>query len=520
MIYYSIVEMSKMKKNKEVLVGLVKKPVFYFCVIFIVMNLFFTRQILNANGVDGFLLVAAMEVLVECLSIWVLVRMRRRGIPIEKQFLFLALVLGVLFIIILPPGQSPDEITHFRRAYGISDGILVPDEEVNSAGAIGSDIPVTTNFFDKKAGHGTYADIVEQITLSSEETSKQPYTSAALYNFICYIPQVLAALIGKLLGFSVLGMAYLMEIFNFVVWTFLAYFAIKLIPKFKSVAVFVALLPITLQEATSLSPDALTIGLSMFFVSYVLYLAYERKGVLGKKQLVILSVVSLVIGFCKIVYLPLVLLMLIIPSEKFGSKKRKWIFLGVLFGVVAVLNLAWLMVSARYLVEYRDGVNSKEQLMDIIKNPLKYTMVMFRTVSVHGQKWMLNMFGLTLGYFNFVLPAALLFVSFAIAVLLVGQRSEALKIRKFDRAIFVIVFLIIVALIFTSLYMQWTPYGDEVIDGIQGRYFLPILLLIPLMICRTNTRGKYPVIISADIVLYYSLFVNIVACVTIFAQNV
>ena len=39
------------------------------------------------------------------------------------------------------------------------------------------------------------------------------------------------------------------------------------------------------------------------------------------------------------------------------------------------------------------------------------------------------------------------------------------------------------ALIFASLYVQWTAYKNPIIDGIQGRYFIPLLmfLFIPLM---------------------------------------
>ena len=147
-------------------------------------------------------------------------------------------------------------------------------------------------------------------------------------------------------------------------------------------------------------------------------------------------------------------------------------------------------------------------------------MVMFRTVNTSGQGWMANLLGTTLGAFTFHLPHVLFLVSCAIATLFFAQRDEVLKLKKFDRWVFVAVFLIIVVLIFTSLYMQWTPYGDEVVDGIQGRYFLPILMLVPLIICRTDSRKKHSVIISESAVIYYSLFINMVACVTIFAQNV
>ncbi len=40
----------------------------------------------------------------------------------------------------------------------------------------------------------------------------------------------------------------------------------------------------------------------------------------------------------------------------------------------------------------------------------------------------------------------------------------------------------IIGLIFTSLYVQWTTCGSDSIAGIQGRYFIPILPLVVLLV--------------------------------------
>lgn len=502
--------------------SLMKKPFVYGCVVFILLGLFFTRQILNSNGVSAyvFVFVVIAELMVEFVLLLVLYKMRKRGCPLEKQFLIVAIVIGALFMIILPPGQSPDEITHFRRAYSIARGELIATNEVNDAGAIGSLIPKNTDFLTKGPEHGTYNMLSGELFRENDELSAQPYTSAALYNFVCYLPQSLAALVGRVLHMSVLATAYLMDIFNFIVWLVLVYCAIKIIPKFKSIVMFIALLPITMQEATSVSPDALTIGLSLFFVAYVMKLAYGAKKIIGKKDYVFLSVSALIIGFCKIVYLPLVFLMILIRYDRFGSKKRKWIFLGCLFVAVLILNLVWLMISSRYLLEYRPGVDSGGQLVGILTNPVRYLMVMFRTINVSGQGWANNLLGTTLGYFNFHLPYAIFLMSYTLVVLLFAQRDETLKMKVFDKVVCALVFLVIVGAIFTSLYIQWTAVGAEVIDGIQGRYFLPIILLLPLILCKTDSRKKNRTQVSDKVVLCYGVFVNIMACVTILAQNI
>lgn len=447
--------------------------------------------------------------------------MRKKGVALHKQFLLVGIVFGVLFILILPPGQSPDEKNHFRRAYGISEGAIVASQGLTGTEAVGSNLPVEAGVFDRSPRPGTYERVGGALSQEdSGEKTDQVYTNTALYNFVCYLPQTLAALVGKLLHASSMVIAYLMEIFNFVVWITLTYYAIKIIPKFKKVILFVALLPITLQEATSMAPDALTIGMSFLLIAYVLHLAYNHKRkAMSRKELIVLYAIAILIGFCKIVYFPLVLLYLVIPEKVFGNKKKKWIHLGIIFGVTLVLNLIWLSISSNFLIEINPGVKSSEQMAGILGNPAKYLVVMLDTINTHCQAWLANMLGSVLGSYSIYLPGVLLFSSFAVLVTLFIQRDERVELKKYDRMIFITVFATIIVLIFTSLYLQWTVLGSEIIDGIQGRYFLPILLLIPVMLSRKSNK-KVATLISERGVMYYAIMIDAVALMTILSKNI
>lgn len=508
-------------RPRDVFQKLIQTKEFYFCLVIIIINLVFTRQILQDNAAALFSIVAPVELAVEGLGIALLVCARRKHLPLEKTFLIIAIFLGGLFLIFLPPGQSPDEIAHFRRAYGISQGTLIATAEVNEQGAIGSAIPVETYSIVSNPEPGFYHKAIKWvIEPRSGEVSNQPYTNTALYNFICYIPQVIGALLGRLLNLSVLGIAYLMAICNFLSWLILVYFAIKLTPKFKTFILFISLLPITIQEATSLAPDALAIALGIFIVAMILYLNYSKTPQLSKQELLILYISALVIGFCKIVYVPLIALYILIPQERFGSKRKKLLHLGIIFGLTIVANLSWLAVSSGLLIEFNPGVNPSAQLSGIIHNPIKYMLTIVRTINQHGQSWMLNMLGLCLGAFRFYLPNSLFLVSFSIFIVLLFQRDETIKLELPGRLIFALVFLSIAALIFTSLYIQWTAAGAPVIDGIQGRYFIPILPLLPVIFARNKNKEHHATLIGQNTILYYSLFLNILACVTFFAQNI
>lgn len=69
-------------------------------------------------------------------------------------------------------------------------------------------------------------------------------------------------------------------------------------------------------------------------------------------------------------------------------------------------------------------------------------------------------------------------------------------------------------LIYTSLYVQWTPLQKPFINGVQARYFLPILFLVAIII--DNDK----IVIKDNInrfLLTFLLFFNInVATATIY----
>ena len=505
---------------KNNLTKIIKSKCFYLCLVFAVIDIFAASHAVNVNGTPHFKLIVLCEFFIEALVLATYYYFRKKHFPPEKLFLVFAIPLGVLFLIFLPPGQSPDEINHFKRAYSISEGHLVA-ETFDDFGHAGSPLPVNIqDSLTTMPAPGTYTKVVEKLSEpAAEEHEYSSYNNIALYHWACFIPQATAALIGRLMGFSLEGIAYLIEIFDFIIFVILIYFAIKFAPKFKTFILFIALLPITLQEATSLAPDALAISLCIFLTSYVCHLAYIRKTQLKTREIILLYSMALLVGFCKIVYLPLVLLYLIIPAERFGSKKQKWIHALVLATLLLMLNLNWLSTSTGFLVEFNPGVNSAEQISYILHNPLCYVITLFSTLNTHGSFYLTSMLGMNLGSFSFNLPNLFFFISYSLLVVLMIQRDEYLKIKPIDRAIFAAAFLAIFILIFTSIYVQWTPAGASLVDGVQGRYFLPILLLIPIVICRTSSKPPRATLISSEVILCYSLFINISAIVCFFCQN-
>lgn len=317
-------------------------------------------------------------------------------------------------------------------------------------------------------------------------------------------------LVTRIFGASLIVQLYAGRMANLLVALLLIYFAIKYIPFKKALVFIIGILPISFQEMASLSSDSLTIGITLFYVAYILYLRYdENKKQINKKDWTILILSSIVVSMSKIVYLPLCLLLFLIPEKKLNNRKDKIIKISLLFGGVVILNLLWSLYSSRFLIEYNIGVNSKQQVIFILKNPIKYIFIMIRTLIINFQNWWLGLVGHDLGIYGIsTINISYLYV-FALSIILIGLLciNNKEKIDIITKILFGIVFITIVALIFTSLYVQFNKVENAQIYGIQPRYFIPVLLLASiiinnkLLIFNGKLENKY--------ILMFCVFVNI-----------
>ena len=418
---------------------------------------------------------------------------------IENKYLFLVIILGLFFMIGLPINSVPDEGAHIYRAYEISEGHLTSTIYKNKI--VGRNLPKS---FDKILSIKKYNEIPKTLNVTSKTKRVETlFDSSALYSFVCYIPQVIGIVIARVFTQSLLVQLYFGRIFNFIAFILLMYFSIKVIPIKKNVLFLIGLLPITIQEAISLSPDALTIASSIALISYILHLREDKNKLLTKKQYIYLTLLCIVISQCKIVYVPLVLLLFLLPDKKFKSKKHKYLSLLSITLIVILLNIFWLNIASAYLEIAKSGKTTL-QVSFILHNIFKYLLICVNTLDKTGSIWLYQLFGKYLSWGNILVPDIYIIINIIFYVILSISDVENKKfnIDKISKYIMTFIFISIVGLILTSLYVQWTPYKSEIIEGIQGRYFIPIIMLIPFIIF--NKKLKINKIIDYK---YLSLFI-------------
>ena len=65
------------------------------------------------------------------------------------------------------------------------------------------------------------------------------------------------------------------------------------------------------------------------------------------------------------------------------------------------------------------------------------------------------------------------------------------KISRNKRLFAVLVFLVIYIALFLIQYLTWTPVGSLRIQGVQGRYFIPLLILLPFILNINSENTRY-----------------------------
>ena len=448
-----------------------------------------------SNKMLAFFVLVALAFTIYAVGISIYIR-NKKDIKIERIFLYTVPVICLFYILVMPTFKNHDELYHWFRAYEVSSGHLM---EKIDGDTLGTELPksiasVQTDDWTTIA----YSDVADNlgVALNPDDKTLLYSETSAVYSFVQYIPQAVGIAIARIFTDKVLLLAYAGRIMNMIVSMACIYLAIKKIPFGKKFILLLCFIPIAIEGFSSLSPDAMTISIAFLYIAYVLSLAFNKKdAIIEKKQFVILTALSVVMALCKIVYLPLVLLMFIIPKEKFTNNKKMKPLI-IITAIAVVINLAWLAVSGMYLSHFREG-DSALQVKSVLLHPIRYIQDCLYTLNINGQDYLYTMFGGELGWGELVKIYSIVpYTLFILAIwITIADESVKEKFKLYQKLIIAFVLIAITALIFTSLYVQWTTPGSDSILGIQGRYFIPILPLLMLLVgsqlkVKTEYKGK------------------------------
>ncbi len=408
------------------------------------------------------------------------------------------LFLGSVYLVALPPLSAPDEISHFASAYGISNVFLgeSPIDEkgyvrmrkedeflqnVNGASGTEERISLGRTLTEKtweEIGAHAAGVFVSRERNEMVSTVQKPVKTTP----VSYVPQALGITLARLLGVNCVILAWLGRFFNLLFFAGMVYWSMKVLPFGKMAVCGVSVLPMSLHLAASYSYDAFLMGMCFLFGSYCLYLAFA-KPVVQKRDIALLALLAAAFGPCKMVYAVLLGFALLIPVKKFGGWKN-W---GIGAAVVAATFLAAMVLVNRETVkDYAVGADNYVSwageegfsIPYILHNPQIYVRMMYETLVHQGDEWALSMLGESLGNLDPVLSVPFLVLAFlaaCLALLGIRRAGEALYLSKWQKVWIIFLSVSGLAGLMTAMMVGWTPLSSRVIEGVQGRYLLPMM---------------------------------------------
>ena len=383
---------------------------------------------------------------------------------------------GLAYVFIFPNGSAPDENGHFYRAFEISEGKLISKKIEAYPNQVGNFLPISlSDYKDKNA------------TISAQRAYIN-FANTALYSPLSYIPQALGIKVASIFTDNVSKIFTCGRIFNFLTCYLLCICALHFMPFAKNLLFIIIMLPITLQEIGSLAVDGFILSLVLFFLSYTLHLCYVKPKVC-KRDIIILLSLSILISLCKIVYLVVLPVIYLIPKSKI-EKNKLFVYFFIPF-IAIVCNFIWLYIASDFLIEFNVGVNSSEQFKYILHHPLDYFFIFIKSIFVNGLFVLESAFGHFLGALTISTHPLLWICFFVVFVYALTQQNidSKIQINNFHRWVFLAIFLIGIVGIYTALYIQWTPLKSTFIDGVQGRYLLPLLTFLGLFVIYLNHKN-------------------------------
>lgn len=382
----------------------------------------------------------------------------RKSNRMYRAYAFSAMVLGVLYLAVMPGLSAPDELSHYSTAYRISSTMLFEDPLIRPAGLTAvrasdypledmngvktPDIPEDTEELPEVLGNP-----VKQTTYRAVKDWEKRYAFSTKpvaspipdvkTTPVFYLPQAIGFSIARVLGLGAMGLLFLGKFLNLCCYVALTALAVRTAPIGKSWFAAAGLLPMSLHLAASLSYDAGLIGCVFLFTALVFKLAYGSEEIRAR-ELIALCALAALFGPCKLVYAPLILLALLIPARVFGGfgKKLLCILILLLSLVAAVLAVNADVLEAYFFPAAAEQAGNVSADMshagftaaELFSHPFFTLRMLVNSFSARLLNWGAEMIGMKLGNLDPLLGASglqtLLFALGLVALTLADSSGE------------------------------------------------------------------------------------------------
>jgi len=402
---------------------------------------------------------------------------------LTKLVLYLLIPIQLLiFTFLVPPFQKPDEQTHFEQSLIISKGFLSCQKKSNNTIPIEKKYIsfIKTPYLDLLTHGETKLPVsifLKDLFSNIQDNKKINFNIDHLCSFpiVSYLPQAFALTVTSISKLNPIMSLYSGRLFMSILGYFWFLYLYKRIAKnFKLILLFTFALPMTLHQISSFSYDAVQIMLALTFFMLIIN---ENIGVNAQ----LFTVLLLFLVSKKIGYEGFFLFLFLIPFEI-----KPMIILGLIFVPFYLLS----KLSGTYDLQYfasNQVFDPLHQLNFLFSNPINIFKVLVATTIHRFTFYLQSLIGI-FGWLEYGLDplSYLLYGLFFIYVIV--ETRHTLSLHKNKTILLSLTLIISYIFIILLGFVFYTVKGTLIPGGIQGRYFIPFVPFIILLITQFTQK--------------------------------
>jgi uncharacterized membrane protein len=419
-----------------------------------------------------------------------------------SAFAMCAFLMGSIFIFNISPMAVPDYDMHLDNVIAMSQGdwFSIPVEQTKHLAPVAKpvgkipNITIPSKFHPQNLkplnANASQTDILNDFvtgtvhfgggrdwrnvaaTLSNSNKPKN-IVLISQYPLINWLPQSVGLSVANLLHFNLGRSFMLMRFANLMFYILIFSFSVyKLLPYGKLFGYLLGLNPFIIFTVSSISGDAFTIGIVSLFIAFMAWLIMKKD--IGKKDIVVLMLLGILLFFIKIAYITLLLLIFVIPKNKLTMARKAILFVSIgIFG--SLLYLIWSKTFGYTQMLAPDL--SKTNMHLLLSDPVRVISSIFATSISWPAQYLTNN-----GLHKIGLTIYVVFLIVLIQAIYIRIRKKKICGKLLIASLASSYCAIL--LTFSALYLTWTIVsGTGLIDvggGFQGRYLLPLSLIAVL----------------------------------------
>lgn len=380
---------------------------------------------------------------------------------------------GLMLGWLIPIGAGADEESQIARVWEMSTLEFIPNERLGSPSYPYPMLLREVSYRRQVLIHPVPIDYWTEYTempIDGNGYYYGPIQTRIVYSPILLLPQAFVfRYLGTKFGLSFLTVFFSVRLATLLSYVVLVWLAVRSIPFGKWTLAILAVSPIAVYQASTVSSDAISNGIGLFFIAVCLAIC-RREDVRLRDLLAILLLIALLF-VAKINLVPLALLpfVLLRPSDFNRRGGYALMVLGTLLLLALEVGGWSLAAYPRVRSSMLEGADPLRQLGHILDSPLQFVWLVVTDLWSNGaiylRTWIANF-----GYHIWSIPfPTYLFYGFAVVASLFvpALTNEPTKRTRLGLVAVAIVSYLFIA---TAFYVAFNPVASQTLAGMGGRH--------------------------------------------------